>query len=180
MASRALSAAGILLIGMLLMYVCWPLYDLIGAPLTATDEVQVSYLTGNDNTSVRIASDNYAYQTFLTTEAFTLTHVKVRLYRVGAPGTVTCYIETTSGGTPTGTIATTGTYAGTSITALASGEWVDFDVADADVAASTMYAIVIRASGNSANHIYWQIDSSSPTYTGGTYGFSVDAGVTWF
>lgn len=179
MATRTLSAAGILLIGMLLMYLFWPMYDSLGTPLTATDELQVSYLTGYDNVSLSIASDNYAYQTFTTTEAFTLTHVRARLYRVGTPGTVTCYVETASGGTPTGTIATTGVYAGTSITALTSGEWIDFNMTDVAVAAATQYAIVLKASGNTSNYILWQVDTSTPTYSGGSYGYSTDAGATW-
>lgn len=177
--SRLLQAAVVVLVGMLLMYIGFPLFDLLGASLMAPNEAKIYYSTGYDDNSCAIFSDNQAYQTFTTTDAFAFTHAKLRLYRVGNPGTVTMYVETTVAGVPSGTVVATTTVAGITLSLNTAGTWITFDPTDYDLVAATQYAIVLTCTGSSTNYIVWLVDESAPAYIGGVFGLSDDGGATW-
>lgn len=179
MGTRLLQSAVIILVGLLLMYIGFPLFDSLGASLMAPNEVKVYYNTGYDDGSCQVFSDNWAYQTFTTTDAFQLTHVKLRIYRVGNPGTVTMYVETTVAGEPSGTAVATALVSGITLSLDVAGSWITFDPTDYDLTATTQYAIVLACTGSSTNYVVWLVDESAPAYAGGVFGLSDDGGTTW-
>ena len=61
-----------------------------------------------------------------------------------------------------------------------SGEWREIDMTSYELQTSTQYAIVVRAtSGDIDNNVYWRLDQTSPTYTGGARSYSADSGSSW-
>jgi len=134
------------------------------------------YNTGNDD--IRGITDTTWYgQTFLTTEDYLITKVKLLLYRSGTPGTVTVSIRATSAGLPTGADLTSGTTNGDTLTEDSGGEWRAITFSSSYLLnSSTTYAIVIRSE---AAGLRWNCDSSSPSYAGGSDVHSVDSGANW-
>jgi len=138
------------------------------------------YTTGED--------DNYGlqdYQWYAQTftvgaTGHTITSVKLRLSKYGAPdGNFVVSIRATSGGNPTaGPDLTSGSITCASIgTSVATHE---ISVTEYTLAPNTMYAIVCRApGGNVMNWVRWWMDYSSPTYSDGQDRFSNDSGSTW-
>jgi hypothetical protein len=121
-------------------------------------------------------------QTLTPATAHKITSVKLKLYRVGSPGTLTVSIRATDGsGHPTGADLCSGTIDGNSLTTDTAGEWYEITLgAGYDLSASTKYAIVIRApSGDAMNRVRWRCDSSSPDYAGGCREESINGGATW-
>lgn len=138
------------------------------------------YNTGDDG-----AYDEYGVywsaQTFTPSTAHKITSVKLKLYRVGSPGTITVGIRATSSGLPTGADLCSGTINGNTLTTDTAGAWYEITLgAGYDLSASTKYAIVVRAlDGWSGNEPYWRYDSTSPTYAGGSFVYSENSGGSW-
>jgi len=126
-------------------------------------------------------SNNWEGQTFTPETDHLLASVKLKLFRVGSPGTVKVSIRATSAGKPTGGDLCSGTIDGDTLTTDTNGEWYEITLGDGyEVAAETMYAIVIRAvNGDASNKVSARADTSSPTYTGGTHVDSSDSGSSW-
>lgn len=139
-----------------------------------------NYITGDDGDYDGYTA-NWIAQTFTPTLVHMISKVKLKLFRVGTPGTITVSIKATAGGKPTGADLCVGTIEGTGITDDANGEWYEITLGDGYVfEKDVMYAIVVRApSGDSDNKVSWRADKSSPTYTGGTYCSTSDSGVEW-
>jgi hypothetical protein len=141
------------------------------------------YNTGDDLSSGFQAA-TWRAQTFTTVLSFTITSVKLLVFRKGSPGTVTVSIQGVDGSNkPDGSDIT-----GLSITddpsgytTSSSGEWIEYIFPTPyTLSATTRYAIVIRtASGDADNRVSWRADSSSPTYTNGEILTSVDSGSNW-
>ncbi|GAH21280.1 unnamed protein product, partial [marine sediment metagenome] len=75
-----------------------------------------------------------------------ITKVKLKLYRVGSPGTATVSIRATSGLHPTGSDLCSGTTNGDTLPEGSPYEWREITLGDgANLASGTKYAIVIRA-----------------------------------
>ena len=138
------------------------------------------YNTGDDN-HIWLYGSNWAAQTFTPSVAHTITSVKLKLLRSGAPGTVTVSIRATSGGQPTGSDLCSGTTTGDTLTTSAPGEWREITLGSGyGLSAGKTYAIVVRAtSGDGSNYLWWRVDGSSPTYGGGMYLLSFDSGLSW-
>ena len=139
------------------------------------------YITGDD-ANLEILAATWWYQTFTPLASHNLTSVKLLLYRIGSPGTVTASIRTTDvNGKPTGNDLCSGTINGNTLTTDNAGDWYEITQgAGYNVVAGTKYAIVVRApSGDASNMLVWRWDSTSATYTGGNAGKSENSGSTW-
>ncbi|GAJ02051.1 unnamed protein product, partial [marine sediment metagenome] len=138
------------------------------------------YNTGDDDAYTRYGS-YWAAQTFTPSTAHKITSVKLKLFRVGSPGTITVSIRATFGGKPTGGDLCVGTTDGNSLTTSTAGEWREITLgAGYNLNAFTKYAIVVRAtSGDGANLFQWRWDGSSPTYEEGNAAVSSNSGSLW-
>ncbi len=141
------------------------------------------YDTGADG-AAGFYSASWKAQTFTTTDSFTIISVKLLVYKIGSPGTVTVSIQAVDGSNkPDGS-----DIAGLSITDDPSGYttdtdglWVEYTFATpAILSATTRYAIVMRtASGDIDNRVMPKADISSPTYTNGESLTSSNSGSSW-
>ena len=139
------------------------------------------YITGDD-VGLMTYGDLIRFQTFTPTVSHRITSIKLKLYRVGSPGTaLPITIRTTSSGKPTDTILASGTTDGNTLTTSSAGEWREITLgAGFTLDSGTMYALLISApAGDTDNAVRVRADTSSPTYTVGTAGDSDDGGTTW-
>jgi hypothetical protein len=139
------------------------------------------FYDGMDSATSFASTTYHDGQTFTASDTYTIDQVILKLYRHATtnPGNVTCYIYATSGGLPTGAaLATSNAVDCSGITTDSGGEEVTFTFASGnEVTNGTVYAVVILSS-NSSPCIYWLVDGSSPTYSGGQ---AVRAGnPTWY
>jgi hypothetical protein len=119
-------------------------------------------------------------QTFLVGgTSHTVTSIKLLLYRIGEPGTITLYLKATSSGLPTGGVLSSGTLDGDEFTDDTGGEWETFNMSLVTLSASTLYCIYIVGSGDGSNKAMWQADGSSPSYSDGNEIYSAVPAVTW-
>ncbi len=152
----------------------------IAIPVLASTQYE-NYITGDDNYTFCYGTDILVGQTFTPASNHTITSVKLKLYRVGSPGTVYVYLTGTSSGHPNGyDIKRTGTFNGNTITTNTAGEWVTITFTSYTVASGTKYAFVVKAtSGDGSNYIRWRYDSTSASFSGGNYEYTTDGGVSW-
>lgn len=150
-----------------------------------SDTLYERYNTG-DNTYVVNYGAYWTAQTFTigntgTNEDHNITSVKLLLARAGSPGTVTVSIRATDGsGYPTGNDLTSGTLNGNDFTTDSAGLWYEFTLTPYGLSASTKYAVVERNQGtNPGNTVKWRLDTTTPTYTGGSYFSSGNSGSVW-
>jgi hypothetical protein len=145
-----------------------------------TDTLYESYSTGKDGSDGG-QNPYWLAQTFTPSTTHTLTEIKVTVYRVNSPGTVTVRIRATTSDLPSGLDLDSGTFNGDSVTASTDGEEVSVAMTGAVVLSSgTKYAVIISADGASgANEIRWIADKTSAGYTGGNYYESANQGSTW-
>jgi hypothetical protein len=138
------------------------------------------YNTGDDS-SQPFWDTRWEAQTFTPSTTHTITSVKLRLYRVGSPGTITVGIRATDGdGHPTGEDLCSGTTDGDTLTTDSGGEWREITLGSGyELSASTKYAIVGRTSRGYSDRVNWLKDASSPLYAGGQRERSDDAGSFW-
>lgn len=140
------------------------------------------YYNTGDNTASTAYSNYWTGQTFTPAIAHKNTSVKLKLYKVGSPGTITASIRATDGeGHPTGEDLCSGTTDGNTLTEDTSGEWREITLGDGyNLNADTKYAIVVRAlDGTSSHFLRWRLDSTDPTYAGGASEYSDNSGVDW-
>lgn len=140
------------------------------------------YYNTGDDTSQSFYSVNWAAQTFTPATAHKITSVKLKLFRGGSPGTVTVSIRATDeNGHPNGEDLCSGTIDGNTLTTDIDGEWYEITLGDGyNLDADTKYAIVVRApDGSIGNIVSWRFDSTSPTYAGGNFEYSVNSGSSW-
>jgi len=125
---------------------------------------QLSYTTGEN--SQNNFNDAYtAGMVFLTVGGFTLTSVKVKLYRSATSGgTLTLSIRTVSAGYPSDVVLTSQTMNRNDVSTSSPGEWYEFNVTDYDLDAATQYAIVLTQ--DVAATTSWRADSNKG-YTDG-------------
>ncbi|GAG78203.1 unnamed protein product, partial [marine sediment metagenome] len=139
--------------------------------------------TIGDNTHRAFHSTIWEAQTFTVgntgdNEDHHVTSVKLKVYRVGSPGTGTVAIYDVDGdGKPDNSLCSV-SYNFNNL--LTEAGWVEFAFSPyAALLAGTQYAIVVIApDGNLFNHIRWRVDSSS-TYTGGCRVKTSNSGGSW-
>lgn len=120
-------------------------------------------------------------QTFTPVITHAIGKVRLLLYRVGSPNTITVSIKGTTSDHPSGDDLCIGTTDGNTLPTGSPYEWreVVFNTTSI-LTAGTKYAIVIRAlTGNASNYVMWRSDISSATYTGGCRERSGDSGGSW-
>lgn len=124
---------------------------------------------------------NWAGQAFTPQIDQMIASVKLKLFRVGSPGTLTVSIRLCSGGKPMGGDLCVGTIDANTLTVDTNGDWYEITLGNGyDVDIGSQYAIVIRAlNGDTDNKVSWRTDGSSPTYAYGTFVDSSDSGVDW-
>jgi len=157
--------------------------DLINDTLTegntGTTSLFEYYNTGDDDGGGGAWAGFKLCQTFSSSTSFSITSVKLLLYRIGNAGTVTVGIYATTGNPayPTGSVLTSGTTNGNTLPTASPYEWREITLTAYALQASTTYAIVVQCSGgNGGNAVYWRDDSTSPTYGNGMYGRSLSSG----
>lgn len=139
------------------------------------------YNTGDDH-RISCYGIDWVAQTFTPATAHKITSVKLLLYRLGSPGTITVGIrETDVEGHPTGDDLCSGTTNGNTLPTGSPYEWREITLGDGyNLDADTKYAIVVRAvDGDTSNRLQWRWDETSPTYAGGYVETSDDSGSTW-
>ena len=142
--------------------------------------LQESYITGDDSLG-GFQATTWHPQTFTTTSAYTISSVKLLVARLGTPGNLTVSIRATAAGKPTGGDLATVTVDPSSFTTDSAGLWVEFTfTVPYALLNATVYAIIARtATGDNDNRVYWRADISSPSYSGGQSGVSIDSGSSW-
>lgn len=142
--------------------------------------LQEYYNTGDNSYSI-LYGDYWDAQTFTPSQQHKIAKVKLRLYRVGSPGTITVGIKATSAHLPTGDDLCAGTTDGDTLTTDTAGEWREIALGSGyTLTAGTKYAIVLRISGGSTSDcIRWRRLFDSPTYAGGNRASSLNGGSSW-
>lgn len=167
--------------------VCYRWYANSTAGLWSTTD---EYYNTDDDTWISVFGTQWYAQTFLVGAAgHNVTSVKLKLLRVGLPGTLTVGIRATALITgwwkPTGADVANGTIDGDTLTTDGGGLWYDIIMtypaaSEYTLIAATRYAIVVRAiAGTPIKVVGWRCDGSGPTYAGGSYFASGDSGATW-
>jgi hypothetical protein len=139
------------------------------------------YYDISDPALASLWGDFWQGQTFTPREAHTITSVKLKMYRLGSPGTLTASIKAVDvNGLPAGEDLCSGTTDGDTLPTAYSGELREITLGGgAALSDETKYAIVVRAlSGDQDNYARWRYKSPAP-YPRGAHVFSSDAGVTW-
>jgi len=145
--------------------------------------LQIYYNTGEDGFGDVIRPGNWRTQTFTTVAAYTISSVKLFLYRMvaGADGVITVSIRAVdvATGKPTGDDLASGTFNRDILTIDTAGEWkeITFDTAYF-LQATTQYAIVVGPAVGTGD-TYWRSDTTGDPYPDGTRNWSTDAGSTW-
>lgn len=110
-------------------------------------------------------SGDKAAQTFTPSTTHRVNRVTLSLYRSSGHGQITCTIETTSAGQPTGTALATGIVNFSTLDV--NYRRVDFDLGEGCLVESgTKYAIVITINGTI--NVYWYTGTAS-SYSGGSH-----------
>ena len=109
--------------------------------------------TATNNRTNEIQYGYYEGQTFTvgtngTNEAHDIYSVKWKLWKSGSPGTVTCELKAVDGdGLPTGSVLSSGTINGNTLTESTDGEVVEILMSSYELQPSTKYAVYLRAAG---------------------------------
>lgn len=153
----------------------------VAATALPAEELWESYTTGDD-AGTKIYGNVWAGQTFtVTPESHSISRVRLLVYRLAAPGTVTVGIRRVDdAGLPTGQDITSGTFDGDDVTTSTGGLWQTVTLTEVWLDYDEEYAIVVRAeAGDTDNAIYIRVDETSPTYTGGKVVTSANGGGSW-
>ena len=140
------------------------------------------YNTGGDNYESIGNPNVWRAQTFTISASYILTSVKLLIYREGSPGDLIVSVQGVDGsGHPDDSDLTSYTYDTTGLTTNIAGEWITITFATSvTLAATTKYAIVLKAVGGSAgNVVRWKRDGTSPTYTGGNLEITNSGAGNW-
>lgn len=133
----------------------------------------------NDDEGLAIIWDVPRFQTFTSSYAITIVSVTLKLCRENTPGILTVGIRAVSDGKPTGSSLFTGTTLANTLPTLLSGDYEWRRIPLYAILDAGQYAIVASITSDNVNKVYWRTDGSSPTYDGGTAGYSLDVGSTW-
>lgn len=104
-------------------------------------------------------------QTWTPSNAYTMTKVKLLIYRVGSPGTVTLSITEVDGeGAPTGEDLDSVDINGDLLTDDPAGEWAEFDGFELMVSPAAQKALVLRSRGGDPfdDQVHWRFSTPDP------------------
>lgn len=122
-------------------------------------------------------------QTFTPVEAYKITSVKIRVYRLGSPGTLTVSIRAVDGDAhPVAPDLCVGTINANAFTIDANGVIYEISLGNGvDLEPTTQYGVVCRAlTGDSSNGVYWRKYTTSDKCPGGRMTMSLNSGASWF
>lgn len=142
-------------------------------------------LTGAN--SVNLYGTNWNSQGFTigtvgSTQNHTITHLGLKLLKVGSPSDLTVSIRADNGsGIPTGSDLSTGTILASQLTTTSTGAFVYCEMTPYELKSGVRYHIIARSpsSPNSSNMIQWKNNSGTDVYTGGFLNYSGNSGVNW-
>lgn len=141
-----------------------------------------SYNAGDDDHVKQYGSEEAA-QTFTTDGSYYFRKIKLLLYRIGTPGTVSIGLYTTDAdGHPDSFLASVGFSGDTVLGTDPAGTWVEKTFSQSSftlLAAYTKYAIRISGGDNISNCVAWRVDTTNATYTKGAREHSTDNASTW-
>ena len=157
--------------------------DKLDVVLDRIDTLEYSreeYCNTGDIVGVDAVDDKFMGQTFTPQHTHKISHVKLKLYRTGTPGTINVSIRATNGTVPTGVDLCSGTLNGNLITNTPSGSWYIIPFASGVILSKGIkYSIVINApAGDMSNLLNWRTRDSSG-YPMGIRVFSNDGGINW-
>lgn len=138
----------------------------------------------NDNSSILYNGANrWNAQTFTTTSTYTISRVRLKLYKTGSPGNITVHIQGVDGSDePDNSDKASGSASTGSLTTDSGGEWIEIllDV-PVELTNGIRYAIVLKAPGSDAdNQIGWRRQASNNLYANGRIFWTPDAGSDWY
>ena len=134
------------------------------------------YYNTDDDTNVTPTSTAWFAMTWTTTSAYSISSVKLKIYRGATPpANVIVGIRATSGGLPTGEDLTSGSIAGAGLLTT-PGQFEEISLTPYALDDATKYAIVVRVDTVSCG---WRVDNSSPSYSGGNGASSTNSGEDW-
>ena len=143
--------------------------------------VRIEYYDSGDNANRVIWGTTWRAQTFTVDANHTVTSVRLKLSRLGSPGTVTVSIQPLeSDDSLSGIDLTSGNTTGNDLTTPAAGAWrlVNFNT-PYTLVGGAKYAIVLRAlSGDSSNQVRWRVNTDG-VYDRGAMRQSIDGGNSW-
>ncbi len=129
------------------------------------------------------AIDRQASQSFLTGDAYDISSVFLRVYRLNLPKIMTVSIREASGDGPTGSDLVSGTFDGDIITPDSAGEWIEITfVTPYSLSTATKYTIVMRnagADGGAGAGVRWLAVAGSSSYPDGQASYSFNGGSSW-
>lgn len=173
-----------------MMLVCSSLFIMatIGNASLLT-ELKENYIRNDDNQVTFFGSSTINVQSFTIgsvgeNSPFNLSSFKLKLYRIGSPGTtgyIYFYDMSAPAGVPYITPINIITFNPNSLSTSAT--WYEFNISLSDYFICNkddIYAIGVKiTSGGLGNSISWRCDATSPTYSGGNRVYSTDTGATW-
>lgn len=152
--------------------------DFYGIKLNCSKENKSIYYDTNKDGEVGGDDDNLVAQTFTTGSSYIyLSKISVFNNKSGTGNpTDNIYLTEIDGnGKPDlNNIIRTDTLE----TPSSAGEWLDFNCSGIILKPNTTYAI-IEVLSEGTTDTFWEVDETSPTYTGGSLFTSSDAGVNW-
>lgn len=142
-------------------------------------QVFESYITGED-TFYHVFGASWYAQAFTPAVGHTISRMRLRASKDGAPGLITVSIRASTGSVPTGSDLAVATIDGDAKLKTAK-EWHELDfVTPLLLVVSTQMWFIYRAAGaDTDNDMQLALDASSPTYAGGTAAVSSDSGAGW-
>ena len=112
---------------------------------------------------------------------FNITQTTVWCRRVGTPPTP-CYVSiynTDGSGHPTGNVLSQGTFDPSGAMVGNPGTQYNITMSNAKLLSSTMYAIILNATGGDSSNCIYLRDAAGDWYTGGNRLSSYDGGISW-
>ncbi len=123
--------------------------------------------------STSFSGANWVAMNFTASQSYTITSVKLKLFRTGTPGTLTVSIRDTTADVPSGEDKASGTFVGNDLL-TAPGQWEEITFgAGYSLVSGTKYSIVCRCVAAS---VFW---GRGLTYPGGGRCKSADSGASW-
>jgi len=134
--------------------------------------------TGDDSASAVYAAREYL-QTFTPQISHSLTILKLKMYRKGAPGIMTVGLYATDSVTkePTGSAIETVTFNGDDLSPGTGGNWIELAI-NSGLSRSVRRAIVMSGGVDINNYVAWRRIYAG-SYSRGSMGYSNDGGSTW-
>ncbi|MHA2063287.1 MAG: hypothetical protein ACXABY_02780 [Candidatus Thorarchaeota archaeon] len=128
--------------------------------------------TGSDtNLNLPAGAITRRAMTFQAAASYSCQEFRVKISRVGSPGTITMKIYHTNA---SGSLLGTATYDGDTITTSVSGEWITFDFgvgSEVTISSGTVYWVLMEtpSNGDVSNYVRWRTDTDNGYASGVFY-----------